>query len=157
MKKTRAVGILIKDNKLLMIHRIKEGKEYYVLPGGGVEENEKVGDAVIRELKEETSIAAEIDRLLYSHHYDDGSEQYFFLCRYVSGNAELDKNSPEAKKVIDNKEVFEPIWVDVDELENLLIYPLEIRDFLIRDIKNNFSNIEVIVSNIKIKDLRQNI
>lgn len=37
----RAAGILIKDNKILLIHRTREGKEFWVLPGGGVEKNEK--------------------------------------------------------------------------------------------------------------------
>ncbi len=36
MKRIRAVGILIKKNKVLLIHR-KNEKEYWVFPGGGVE------------------------------------------------------------------------------------------------------------------------
>jgi 8-oxo-dGTP pyrophosphatase MutT (NUDIX family) len=34
----RAVGIIIKNNKILLIHHIKDGKEYYVSPGGTIEE-----------------------------------------------------------------------------------------------------------------------
>ena len=43
--RNRAGGLLIKNGKILLIHRIKningERKEYYVVPGGGIEETEK--------------------------------------------------------------------------------------------------------------------
>ena len=43
----RAVGIIIKNNKVLLIHRIKDGGEYYVFPGGAIEEGESSKEAVI--------------------------------------------------------------------------------------------------------------
>ena len=58
--RNRAGGLLIKNGKILLIHRIKningERKEYYVVPGGGIEEKENIKEATIRELKEETGL-----------------------------------------------------------------------------------------------------
>ena len=31
-------------------------------------------------------------------------------------------------------------WVQIDKLENILIYPLEMRDWLIQDLKNGFND-----------------
>lgn len=45
----RAVGIIIKDEKLLVFHRFKEGQWYYAFAGGGVEEGETEEEAVVRE------------------------------------------------------------------------------------------------------------
>lgn len=37
---SRVRAIIIKDKKILLIHRIKKGDEYWVFPGGGVEESD---------------------------------------------------------------------------------------------------------------------
>ena len=63
MKKIRAVAILIKNDEILLIYR-KNEKEYFVFPGGGVEERETIEQAVIRELMEETTIEVKINKLL---------------------------------------------------------------------------------------------
>ncbi len=34
----RVAAVIIKDDKILLIRRIKNGQEYYVFPGGGVKE-----------------------------------------------------------------------------------------------------------------------
>ena len=39
--------------QLLLIHRWKNGKEYFVIPGGGVNLNETVLQAAQREIREE--------------------------------------------------------------------------------------------------------
>ena len=108
MKRIRAVAILIKDNKVLLIHR-KNEKEYFVFPGGGVENGETVEQAVVRELKEETTINVKIDRLLYHHIYDNDTELFFFLCDYISGEAKLADDSPEKEEMLEGKEFFNPI------------------------------------------------
>jgi ADP-ribose pyrophosphatase YjhB (NUDIX family) len=52
----RATGILIQRKKILLIHRINAGKEYYVFPGGGIEEGESPAEGFLREMKEETNL-----------------------------------------------------------------------------------------------------
>ena len=60
-KRESARAVIIEDNKLLCIFRRKIDDlgnifEYYVIPGGGIEENETKRDTVLRELKEELDI-----------------------------------------------------------------------------------------------------
>ena len=156
MKKTRAVVILIKDDEILLMHRKKKGNEYFVFLGGGVEDGETVEQAAIRELEEESTIEAKISKLLYRHIYDNNTEQFFYLCDYIKGEPKLSEDSDEYRKMSEGREFYEPLWVKKDELKNLLIYPLEIRDLLIKDIKNNFIN-PVNTSVLKISELRQSI
>jgi mutator protein MutT len=152
MKKIRAVAILIKGDEVLLIYR-KNEKEYFVFPGGGVEEGETIEEAVIREMLEETTMEVKINKLLYHHIYDNDTEQYFYLCDYVSGEPKLDENSEEKEKMLEGKDFYDPKWIKIKELKNMLVYPLEIRDLLIEDYKNGFINL-VNTLIIKVSELR---
>ena len=156
MKTIRASTILIRGDKVLLMYRNKKGEEYFVFPGGTVEEGETIEKAAIRELMEETSINAKINKLLYHQIYDNDMEQYFCLCDYISGEPKLDKNSIEVERMAKGNNFYNPLWVKIEELKNMLVYPLEIRDILLEDIRNNFSG-PVKIQNIKMSELREKI
>lgn len=88
--RNRAGGLLIENGKILLIHRIKningERKEYYVVPGGGIEDKENIVDATIRELKEETGLNVKLikNEPLITLKTKTGI-QYFSLINKVSG------------------------------------------------------------------------
>ena len=50
-------GVIIVNNKVVLIHRKKKNadgsiREFYVVPGGKVEEGETLEEAVVREVQE---------------------------------------------------------------------------------------------------------
>ena len=157
MKSIRAVAVAIHKDKILLMRRIKERDEFYVLPGGGVEENETVEEAVIREIIEEASLKIEIKKLVYRHFYDDNSEQFFYLCDYISGEPKLGEGNELEEMRTSDKNFYEPLWFEIKNLPNLLLYPLEIRDWIIEDSKNNFSGSFPKKATLKVSDLRQEI
>ena len=59
----RAAAIIIEDDCVLMAYNNRD--DYYYSIGGGVHLGETSEEAVIREVKEETGIAYEIDRLAF--------------------------------------------------------------------------------------------
>jgi len=138
MPRIRAVGIVIKDDQVLLMHRRRDGREYFTFPGGGVEEGENVEEAVARELREETTVKIAIKRLLYHQFYDDGTEQYFYLCDWLSGVPRLDAKSPESQDLENN--FYEPLWFKQIEAKELRLYPLEIRDIFFEDQAEGFRN-----------------
>ncbi len=152
-KPSRVAGIIIKNNSILLVYRKKEGKEYYVFPGGGVEDNENNKQSLIRELSEETSVEISIDKLLYKHNYES-SKQYYYLCSYVSGNPKLRKDSVEKARNEKGMDLYKPLWINIKKLPKLLVYPLEIRDWLIEDIKNDFQHTPRKAS-LNVSELRQ--
>lgn len=115
----RAVGIIIRDNKVLLIRRVKNGKEYYVFPGGGVEK-ESVEDAVIREIKEELSLDISIDRLLFEIENQNRKEYYFLIKKFIGA---LKLGGEEVERMNKDNQYY-PQWIDLDrfiKLNNL--YP----------------------------------
>ena len=66
--------IIEKDSQVLLIKRKKDPfKEKMVFPGGFINEGERVEDAAVREVKEETSLDIELDHILgvYSDPFRD--------------------------------------------------------------------------------------
>ena len=134
----RAVGIIIKDNKILLIWRIKNGQEYFVFPGGSVEEGESIRNAVVREMKEEFSIDIIIDRLMFKisvpkNKHDSGRISYFYLIKTYKGVPKL--GGPEKERMNDDNQYY-PEWKNLElikTLENL--YPEEAKNKVVKMIK----------------------
>lgn len=122
-------ALILEDNKVLLIHRFKDGKEYFVLPGGHIEENESEEEALIREIKEETNLDAQIDKKLWTlKNPFDNSEHHFFLVTKFSGNLQL--GGPELKKNSEeNKYILE--WHDLTEISELNLVPKPLKKKII--------------------------
>ncbi len=155
----RAVAIVIKDHDVLLMERKNNGKHYFVFPGGGIEERETVEEAVLREIEEETTVSVKIQKKLYTHYYDSPhkgrSNQYFYLCSYLSGEPKLGEAN-EKEDMKKGNDYYNPQWFPISDLRNMLVYPLEIRDWLLEDIKNNFINTPK-EAHLKVEELRKNL
>lgn len=154
MPRNRSSAIVIKDDKVLVMHRINKSDEYWVFPGGGVESSETPEHAAVRETDEETTVKVTIQKLLYRITWDSGEVHFFYLCDYQSGEPCLREDSEEFAKSKSGEQVYEPIWVPVADLANLQLYQLEVRDMFISDYAHGFSN-ETKELFIKVAERRQ--
>lgn len=127
-KRVSSRAIIIEDGKLLTMFRRKikkDGsvKEYYVIPGGGLEEGETLEENVIRELKEEFNVDIEIVKFLSTEEYDDTIANYF-LCKIINGTPklggeELDRITPE--------NYYEIRYIDLNDIDN---YDINAKDII---------------------------
>ena len=124
----RAAGIIIQDEKILLLHRQKNGEIYYITPGGGLEEGETPEQAAKREIKEETNLDVEIGELIFKFNGVYGYPEYFFLVKNIQGEArlggeELEKNCEENH--------YEIAWTPLDKLRETNLLPLEIKNIIL--------------------------
>lgn len=97
----RAIIIDGEDVLLMFRRKIKNGqiKEYYAIPGGGLEENETIEECVKREIQEEFNIEVEVKEQLGVVE-DVKNIGYIYNCSIISGTPilggeELEHNSEE--------------------------------------------------------------
>ena len=134
---TSVRGIVNYNDQIVLIHRVKKRddgsvRDYYVVPGGKIEENESKMEALKREIQEELGIEVDIGNLILElddREYND-SFQYFYECKYKSGELGTG-NGPEFTDKVNYKGLFEIVLVDRDEIRNLNLVPEKIKDVLI--------------------------
>lgn len=136
-----ARGLIEIEGKFILIHRRKEQedgimRDYYVLPGGKMEEGETPEETVKREVYEEVGIRVEPIRKMmdYISEYDD-SIQKIYICHYVSGKI----GSGKGPEFVDKKNYtgsFEIEQVPKQNLSEMNLVPEEIKDILMEDIRN---------------------
>ena len=124
----RAAGIIVKDGKILLLHRQKAGRTYYIIPGGGLEAGETPQQAAKREIKEETDLDVEIGELICEITGGYGYPEYFFAVKNIQGEArlggeELEKNCEENHYAI--------AWIALEKLSEIDLLPPEIKNIIL--------------------------
>ncbi len=118
----RVRAIIIANSSILLIHRVKAGKEYWVFPGGGVEDTDADEKAALeRECLEELGLIVRVGEL-----FAELGLERFYICEVISGvlgsgrGLEFSRN-PNASGT------YKPEWVALKDLPATNLLPLEIK------------------------------
>lgn len=110
----RLTGILIENNKILLVQQKLSDNRQWSLPGGRLECGETISQGMIREMKEETGLNIEIIRMLYFCDVSASSNTLLhisFLLRRTDGEIRLPSNE------FDENPIHDVRFVPIEELE----------------------------------------
>ncbi len=124
--KERAAVIIVNDGRILLMHRKRADRDYYVVPGGGVEPGETANDAAVREAKEETGLTVKLGERLCTCDNDGRLEHYFLAASY---RGELGITGPERERRSPDN-LYDLEWVEAVRLQTMNLQPVGIRRVL---------------------------
>ena len=141
------VVLLNNENKVFVAKRVDNPKNFWQMPQGGVDSNEKFLTAAFRELYEETSIknVKLIQEIEGTYTYElpknllgiiwkgkyRGQKQKWFLMKYLGNDSEINLNT-------NNPEFLEWKWVDIDQITEIVV---DFKLHVYRELKEKVKNI----------------
>ena len=127
-------GVYTHGDEILLVNHVKDGRSYWLLPGGGLEFGESLTAALERELREEAGIETRTGKLLLiAESLPPDRHRHVLNLIYqgqvLSGEAKLNEVSERLKGVA---------WRKRAELADLTFFP-DIKDAVLRHWAADFS------------------
>ena len=135
-----ARAIIIENGKILVMHRNKQGSQYFTLVGGRLNENETSEQALVREVKEETGLdITKAQPVFYEMHSEPYNEQYIYLCEVASHKqVAIQDTSEEAfmNKISVNTHM--PVWIEAKAFSRLPFRTPQLQQAIVTALKKGF-------------------
>jgi ADP-ribose pyrophosphatase YjhB (NUDIX family) len=124
------VVILDEENRILMVRQFHEGRDFWLVPGGGIEQGETSIAAAEREVREETGLEVKVGKLIWHVEEVSGARGMrfvnFFLADIIGGELRLGSD-PEFGE--DGQVLREVAFMTKEEIRALPeVYPASLRD-----------------------------
>lgn len=128
MNYKRVAVVIVKNEQVLLMHRIKKKKAYYCFPGGKQDPGESPEQTAIREIKEETGLDIVLDKALCEVNEPDGrGPGLYYLCTEFVGTPEL--GGPE-KEINCEENQYRLEWIPLANLSQITLYPQKVVDLI---------------------------
>lgn len=128
----RVTGLLIENEKILLVNQKVSPNRLWSLPGGRLEQGETLEQGIVRELFEETGLNVKVIKLLYICEKPDVIPPLLhitFMLEKVSGEIKLPTNEFDENPILDVK------FINVTELTNYGFSKL-FQDIVIKEFPN---------------------
>ena len=119
---TRSGVILINNQKIALIERVRDTKHYFVFPGGQVDEGESLKDAAIREALEELGLSVQIEKLAAIVHFQN-EIQYYYVVNNLSGKFGSGTGPEMVGKYPPENGTYKAVWLPIENLNKFTILP----------------------------------
>jgi len=138
----RAGIVLIQGDKVALIERHRAGLNYFVFPGGGVDEGESPEQAAVREAMEELGVRVDIKQKVAEVLLGQKSRQIYFLVEQVGGEfgtgageeyTDSDPSDPD-------EGIYIPVWMPISELpRHVNVHPAHVAKLVVRSVEEGWA------------------
>ena len=115
MKRDRSQSMVIRGNRILLVEHQLFGRDFFNLPGGGIEENETPGQAALRELEEECQVKGTLVRPLTVEYKPDLESRVFTFLVEIPEDA-VAKAGIDPELPADEQSIIGVKWMRLDEI-----------------------------------------
>jgi len=135
-----ARAIIIHDGMMLVMHRNKQGSQYYTLVGGQINDTETPEQGLVREVWEETGLTIPRARLVFiEEHPAPHNEQYIYLCEVEKPEAAvMHPDSEEARMNQFGLNLHHLQWVGLNEFPRLPFRSPQLQLAIVQALKKGF-------------------
>lgn len=130
---SRIIAINNTNDKIILVRN--PGKDFWYLPGGGLESDEDIQTCAIREMKEETGLNIELGKLMYAQELHDQKtdtihSEFMFLAKLKQGEIFNEGHQDEAPDGI-----AEAKWFSQKDIQKVTAYPERLRNSFWSDLE----------------------
>ena len=129
----RVRGIILDGKNIILMKRQKEGREYWVFPGGMVERGETLESALKRECREELGIDIAVKKLILKKElnlYTDRQMEYFYLCEKTGGQLGTGQGPEFSRYKKVGWGTHEPMAVPIGVIARINLLPEEAKEII---------------------------
>ena len=116
--------------QILLIHRWKNGEEYFVIPGGGAESGETAVQAAQREIQEELGWSLSEKQLQPAFSFRNGQLLEIYFHATISHTSVPMIQGVEALRS-HAQNIYQPEWLDIEAICGLNLRPAGLKNLLL--------------------------
>ena len=111
-----------KDKTKILVFKIEDGRDYYMLPGGRIEFNESSIDSIKREIKEELGYHLDFQLTSIQENFVTKNDIQIMQYAFCFKSIYLDEIENNEFKCLDNDfQMF--YWININEIDKYKIVP----------------------------------
>ena len=129
--------VLVQDHKLALIQRVREGRTYYVFPGGKLEPGETPAEAAIREAHEELGVMVEPLREV-AQIWHANILQHYFTVKITGGLFGAGDGPEMVGEYPPERGTYAAVWMLLDDLPCSQVVPTTMCNWLLAALKNGW-------------------
>lgn len=130
----RIAVVISRGDEILLVRHVKGDRQYWLVPGGGLDWGESIEDCAIREIKEETNLDIKLIKLLFiseslSREYERHLVNLTFLGQITGGIDDV--------QVVNDERIKEARFFPIADLGRIELHP-PIAPFIVRAYRESF-------------------